>query len=212
MNVASANGPEYLSPVVVCRYCGQVHRSVALRPRQRALCTRCHSLLALGSARSGSAFAWAVAGLALLPPALMLPFASVSKIGHERVHHLFGGVQALWQHGLSVLSTWVLICGVLALLLAAVAAVSAHGFLDRQTSRGARKLAAALEHWAMPEVQVLAILIAMTKLGTLVNVHLGAGFWCYGAMAVALLVSWRKFELQPAREVVDTAESAHASP
>jgi paraquat-inducible protein A len=201
------------SPVLVCRYCGQTHRSVPLRPRQRALCTRCHSLLALGSARSGSAFAWAVAGLALLSPALMMPFASVSKIGHDRIQHLFGGVQALWQHGLSVLSTWVFICGVVApaLLLALVASVSVRGVLDENTRRGARKLAAALEHWAMPEVQVLAVLIAMTKLGTLVNVHLGPGFWCYGAMAVALLVSWRKFELQPTPEATAAAGNVQPS-
>jgi len=194
-------------PVIVCRYCGRVHRGVTLRARQRALCTRCNSLLAVGSARSGSAFAWALAGLALLAPALMLPFASVNKIGHERVQHLFGGVQALWQHGLSILSSWVLICGVVApaVLLTTIAAVSARGLLDDQTTRGAHKLAAALEHWAMPEVQVLAILIAMTKLGTLVNVQLGAGFWCYGAMALALLVSWRKFEFQPAAHLEPTA-------
>lgn len=196
----SAESEIEIPRVLVCRYCGQVHRHVPLRARQRALCLRCHSLLAVGSARTGSTMAWALTGLALLPPALMLPFASINKVGHERVQHLFGGVHALWQHGLSVLSSWVLICGVVApaLLLITIAALSARGLLDGPTTRGARKLAAAMEHWAMPEVQVLAILIAMTKLGTLVHVQLGAGFWCYGAMALALLVSWRKFDLQPA--------------
>lgn len=205
----SADSEIDLAGLLICRLCGQVHRSVPLRPRQRALCTRCDSVLALGSARSGSAFAWAVAGLALLAPALMLPFVSVSKIGHERVQHLFGGVHALWQHGLLVLSAWVLICGVVApaVMLATVATLSARSFLDESMARGARKIGSIVEHWAMPEVQVLAVLIAMTKLGTLVNVHLGPGFWCYGAMAVALLVSWRKFEFQSARPPSGSAQT-----
>jgi len=48
----------------------------------------------------------------------------------------------------------------------------------------------------MPEVQVLAVLVAIAKLGSLITIRTGPGFWCYGAMSVALLIAFRSFDLE----------------
>ena len=53
-------------------------------------------------------------------------------------------------------------------------------------------------HWAIPEVQVLAVLVALMKLGKLVDVTIGPGFWFYGAMSLAFLFAERSFDLESA--------------
>ncbi|MNC97084.1 Paraquat-inducible protein A [compost metagenome] len=57
----------------------------------------------------------------------------------------------------------------------------------------------------MPEVQVLGIMVAFLKLGSVVTVKVGPGLWCYGAASLCLLVAWRRFTLQPTANRVDLA-------
>jgi paraquat-inducible protein A len=100
-----------------------------------------------------------------------------------------------------MLAIWVLLCGaIVPIVLLGLLAGSllrsrlgwSHGtgdFLSRATH--------AMGYWAIPEVQVLAVLVALMKLGSVVNVTIGAGFWCYAGMSVSLLLAWRSFMLAP---------------
>jgi paraquat-inducible protein A len=59
------------------------------------------------------------------------------------------------------------------------------------------RAAHSMAYWAIPEVQVLAVLVALTKLGSAVNVTICAGFWFYCGMTVALIFAWGSFTLSP---------------
>lgn len=190
------------SPALTCRLCGYDHQPIPLASGQQARCIRCGTLLARRTRLGPDApLAFALSGLILAVPALTLPFITVAKFGNVRINFASSGALALWQGGMPFLAVWVFICGVLGpvLLFAALATlIAARGRPGHRTHGRVASAAHALEHWAMPEVHVLAVLVALVKLGTLVNVFIGPGFWCYTAMAVVLLLAWRSFESEPA--------------
>lgn len=185
---------------LTCRLCGQEHQPISLAPGDRAHCVRCGTVLASRS-RFGPdvATAFTVTGLILALPAMLLPFITASKLGRTRPGLLFTGVEGLWDHHMPLLAIWVCLCGAVVplALLATLAGLLVPERLGRPPlqSRLLWSAARALGHWAMPEVQVLAVLVALMKLGTLINVTIGAGFWCYAAMSCALLFAWHNFEL-----------------
>lgn len=189
------------NPPLHCRFCGQSHHAVALAPGERALCGRCDGLLAKGS-RFGAdgALAFAMAGLLLAVPACLLPFVSARVVGNERVSHLFTGASRLWDDQMGLLGIWVYLCGGLVpiALLSALIVLLLPGRLGQPPPNCPWLIRAinAFGYWAIPEVQVLAVLVALIKLDTLVQVTIEPGFWCYAAMSVALLLAFRSFEIE----------------
>jgi paraquat-inducible protein A len=183
---------------LTCHLCGEVHRMVRLAPGETARCTRCDGVLAKGKRGGELPLVLCVTGLVLALPACFLPFISAGKLGAERVSTLFTGVVTLWHNGMRAVAILVLFCGAVlpVFLLCTLAILRAPPRLTGWVgspdllARAARML----ELGAIPEVQVLAVLVALMKLGSLVNVSIGPGFWCYCAMAFCLLVTQRSFD------------------
>ncbi len=190
------------STAFTCPLCAQPHTPVRLRRGHRALCTRCGTTLArpalLGPA---SGIAFAVTGLVLLVPAVLLPFATVSRIGPPRPTVVLDGAKALWEHDMPWLAGWVALCGTLvpAVLLVSlvVACWAAWRGQSGAFAQAMHSVTQALEAWAMPEVYVLAVMVAFVRVESVADVDLGPGFWCYAAMSVALVLAWRSLILEP---------------
>jgi paraquat-inducible protein A len=190
---------------------------VTLAPGEQARCHRCGTVLARGRRLGLEApFVFALSGLLMAVPATLLPFISAGKFGDRRVSLLFTGVGALWDNGMRALSLLVLFCGGIGPigLLMTLAVLLAPGWRRRDPAgterRELTRLASFLQTWALPEVQVLAVIVALFKLGSLVNVEIGAGFWCYCGMTLLLILARRGFEMEhlPGGKAERRAEAA----
>jgi paraquat-inducible protein A len=183
-----------------CRLCGFEHAPMRLARRRRALCIRCGATLARRSLLGPeAATAFAATGAILLIPSLLLPFATVSRVGPSRATSLLEGAGALWDHDMPALAGWVILCGLLApaLLLLGLLGAMINGDSSRSETSGWSKLVHTIEAWSMPEVYVLSVLVALVRVHVLADVAIGAGFWCYAAMSVLLMMAWRNFTLEP---------------
>ena len=184
---------------LTCRLCGQVHGPVNLAPGEKALCVRCETLLAQGTRLSPDAgLVFSLTGLILALPAALLPFIHAGKLGEERTTILFTGVMGLWEQGMQSLALLVLLCGgilpVLLLLSLAILQAANRFQWDNPGLHPLLRTARFLEHWSIPEVQVLAVFVALLKLGSLLDVAIGPGFWCYCGMALSLVIAQRNFD------------------
>jgi len=187
------------SSYLECRFCGQPHVPVAAARGTRLLCTRCGITLARRSLLGPQApLAFTFTALLLAIPALLLPFATVEKIGAPRSTRVIDGAVALWDHGLPVLGTTVALCGLLVPLALGITLLAGLA-VRRHAARtlAAQRIVHALDAWAMPEVHVLAVLVSFVRIEALADVEVGPGFWCYTAMAVALVLASRGFRLEP---------------
>jgi paraquat-inducible protein A len=189
---------------LTCRLCGQAHGAFRLSPGQRAYCSRCGTAMAkenlLGEHAS---LACAVTGLVFAAPSVFLPFISASKLGDERDSLLLTGVLTVWRHDMRTLAVLVTLCGLLlpvAFLLSMIVLHLPRLRLHPSDRRLLSRFAHFLDHWAFPEVQVLAVFVALMRLGSQVEVTIGSGFWCYCAMSVFLLLSQRGFEFELSEE------------
>ncbi len=141
-----------------------------------------------------------LAGLALSLPAALSSFVTLGKFGLDYTSHLVDVAGGYWRYGLQLLAAWVWFCGVLApfgLLLVLLAARLGERAGFTIWPAALARLAERLEFWAMPEVQVLGVLVAFFKLGDVVDVSVGPGLWCYSAGAVFMLLAWRQHSLRP---------------
>src|SRR5690606_11995473 len=161
------------SSYLECRFCGQPHVPVAAARGTRLLCTRCGITLARRSLLGPQApLAFTFTALLLAIPALLLPFATVEKIGAPRSTRVIDGAVALWDHGLPVLGTTVALCGLLVPLALGITLLAGLA-VRRHAARtlAAQRIVHALDAWAMPEVHVLAVLVSFVRIEALADVE-----------------------------------------
>ena len=186
---------------VACPDCDLFHGAISLREDEEARCARCAATLPLSPPQSDAQTTLAVLVTAVVTFAIAVstPLMRLSGMGRDAEASLPTSAAALWLTGsplsavLVALFTIVLPAGYLALAL--MACIGATRSPVPPWASAAARWARRLMPWSMPEVMLLATLVAYVKVSELADAAPGIGMYALGSLAVLLLLGRKATQL-----------------
>lgn len=180
--------------LIACPACGQIQQAPPHAPQEHLRCARCHAHLPLKRGGWTAVCAAAVA-LSVAPAALMLPVMRIERLGQRHESSIVGAIVDLFQHGSAGLGLVILLFSVV-LPLAKLSGLMV--MLVPPLWRGVgcpirqRWIYEAVEmsgRWGMVDVLLVAVLVAIVKLGDLVQITPGAGLAAFAVMVLGSLIA-----------------------
>lgn len=173
-----------LDAYVACQQCDLLHRRQPLPPGGVANCTRCGDVLYRSQRNSlDRTLAMSATGVILLIVANMFPFLTLNFEGQNRETLLITGIIQLYRQGLPLVASLVLLTGIVFPLIELAGLV--YLLLPLKFSHRPYRMVTvfllirALQPWAMIEVFVLGILIAMVKLLDMATIVPGIALYAF---------------------------------
>ena len=195
--------------VVACRDCDRLYRLETLAHGQVARCVRCGGVLFRGKALGFDLpLAFTLTGLVLFVLANAYPLLTFELEGRSQQAHLISGVIGLWDQGMWELALLVFLASMLAPALQIVGLV----YLLVPLKLGHRpwklgpayRLVGKIGFWAMLEVYMLGIFVALVKLGDFGTVVPDVALYAFFALIFMLAAAsytldprlvWQRVEL-----------------
>lgn len=176
---------------VACPDCDLLQLIPPLAPGGKAVCVRCGR--ALASRPGGPAdlpLALSVAAAILLIVANTVPLMELRVAGRFASTTIAGGVFAMWAQGQLVTSVLVAFCALIApagyVSFMLIVLLAARRATIPQWAGELLRWIGHLQVWAMLEVVMLGILVALVKIAQLATVVPGAGIYAFGAVIVLI--------------------------
>ncbi|MBE3026076.1 paraquat-inducible protein A [Janthinobacterium sp. GW458P] len=184
--------------LISCHDCGVLYRKRALRPREKARCFRCRSVLYRGAhARGASAELSKVVALTLGAAFVFLiaQFFSIVELdvnGLTSSATLLGSIRVLWSEQMHIVATMVFLFTILfpAIELGSLLYV-ALGLRGGVKVPGFHRVLRAVQtarEWGMTEVLMIGILITVVKMTSLATVVPQPGLFAFGALTLLLAI------------------------
>ncbi len=210
-------------PIVACDSCGAI-QDVPPAPRRRQVlsCGVCRTELERTHGRDlKAALACASATLLLLVPANLFPFLTTSVLGASRQSRLDSAAVILWKDGFPWLAIAILLFVVIfplvrfGLLTLVLASLRYRAQVRPAGLARAFRAANALQVWAMPDVFLLGLAVAYSRLAPTLSVTIGIGGYCFILAGVLSLFTraaldkravWREIAPALAPATTDRAE------
>ena len=189
------------SGLVACVVCGRLCGQGLSQAARHAQCPRCHATLHPRKHLSVErTWALLIAAGVLLFPANLDPVMTVAKLGHASTSTILQGVRQLMDDDQHLLALVVLVASVvvpvikiLGLSFLLVSVQCKWSWRPKDRTRLYR-LIELIGRWSMLDIFVVAVLIALVKLGTLVSITAEGGAVAFGAVVVLTMLASRSFD------------------
>ncbi len=198
---------------IACHDCDQLNAATVLKQNEKALCSRCGSVIGRGGENVLSrTFAFALASLILLAVANSFPFMEFKIAGRSQVAHISTGVTQLFAEGYWELAGMVFFTSILApiVVVGGLIGVTLPTFLGRRYRWMILlgKLVGKLKVWSMMEVFLLGVIVSAIKLSAMADIVYGPAMAAFGILILTSSAALSTFNPQTFWEYMDEGEIA----
>jgi len=212
--------------LIACHDCDLLQSAVAVPPGGSAQCSRCGALLYRNrpdSIRRSLAYTLA-AGMAFAM-GNCFPIFTLQAAGVTASTTLVEAAVMLWQTGMQPLSLLIIFAAVIAPALRY--GIACYALLHVLSGRGLHwskmplRFLDAVRPWAMVEVFMLGILVAVVKIAAYASVKPGIGLWSFCAVVILQSLAstayeaedvWSRLDAPTREETVNAIPEAEAAP
>ncbi len=201
----------FVSQALACPDCDLLQRIPPLSRGDKARCSRCGALLAKRPAGPPDLpLALTIAAAIVFVVANLTPLMRLSAVGRTASTTVAGGALEMWLQGEPVTGVLVAFCAVIApggylLFMLTLLLAARRSPVPRWVGEVLR-WAGHFQVWAMLEVMMLGILVALVKIAELATVEPGVGMYAVGALMLlfpAIMVNFDVRDLWNRVEWVD---------
>lgn len=190
-----------METILACKICGLVQRMEMLRPGTAAECCRCGSTLAKRKVNSlGRTAAFSLAALIFYVPANIYPILRMDYYGAYSESTVWDGCVKLFRDGQWLVAAIVFFASILIPLfkllgLFFLVTTAKLRYTRRQQERTwVYKMIEVIGPWAMLDVFLLSVLVALVKLKQLATVLPGPGLLAFTAVVVLTILASASFD------------------
>ena len=199
--------------MALCHDCHLLVSLPRLEPDARAHCPRCRAQLHQRKPNSiKRTWALVIAAFILYIPANLLPITITTSLGNEQADTIISGVIYFLKSGSFEIALVIFVASVfvplMKLLILSSLLLSVH-FRSRWRPKERTKLyrlTEAVGRWSMVDIYVVTILVALVKLGALVNIDAGPAAVYFAAVVVITMFAAESFD---PRLIWDIIEESH---